>query len=381
MVKPMDLSQSSKDDEIFSTPVHSLTTLFPFDMKINKLIIQHLTGDDFLKLSEVSTSFSGYVNNYQMHKIRLLIHESGLRKLDVEALLSSKRQYQHIKITRLEYAHLAIPDLFRRFAHSLVSIYTAYDFLMEEVHLMSVETLIMVHLEGSSGYYEHGLLGTVANLKSLQLQGRHPFQAELVNCLQNNSSSLEELVLEKNAQDSFFNIRRIPKLQLKSFKLDASAFEGSVSMNFEKFLAGLNTLKEIKILKCSYNMLDRICNNSVFSVERVTFSPSEPIRDFLPYGFEFHRNENITYMGLVLVKETLLRELLPKLPRLTTLYLSDPTPSMFKYIITNAPNLKEFRYAYFREAFYDIDLVRAIYQNEASKHLPNVPEDLIITQI
>lgn len=129
-------------------------------------------------------------------------------------------------------------------------------------------------------------------------------------------------------------------------------------------------------------MLSKICNSSVFSVERVTFSPTESYRGpmFLE-TYDLKRNENITYMGLIVTSEALLQALLPNLPRLTTLYVSDPTPAMFKYIIANSPSLKEFRYAYFFEAYFSIELVRAIYEREASSGNEKVPKNLIITQI
>lgn len=201
-----------------------------------------------LKLSEVSKSFSAYVNNFQIDKIRLLIHETGERKLDMENLLASKREYKHIKITSLLYAYPLIPDLFQRFAHSLSSIYTAYDFdfqFQEGSQLPSVKNLTMVLSE--SPYFEHGLLSTVSSLKTLHLQGRTNFPLQLYKCL-NNNNFLEELTLEKNAQDSFFANRRMPNfnLQLKSLKLDSSNFEDMARQNFERFLASLTTLKEIK---------------------------------------------------------------------------------------------------------------------------------------
>lgn len=373
--------EMSQQDENSSVPP-AATQPLPFDLKVNKLIMQHLSGADFLKLSEVSTAFSTYVNNYQMDTIRLLINETSERKLDVEALLYTKRHYKHIKIEKLVYAQHSVADLFRRFAYTLTSIHTGYDVALEGGHLPCVKSLIMVLGDGSNGYRENGLLSAVANLETLLLQGRHGSPMELVNCLSNNNN-LKKLTLEKNAQDSFFNNRKISKLslQLESFKLDSTQFVDMSEANFERFLAGSTTLKEIKVLKCSYPMLTKLFNSSALSVESLTFSPPAAHNDPFYYFCDFHMNENITYLGLILVNEPLLAQMLPKLPRLTTLYVSDPTPRMFKYIINVSPSLKEFRFAYFREAYYSLELVRAIYHREVSAGNPNVTKDLIITQI
>lgn len=313
---------------------------------------------------------------------RILIHETKARKLDVEALLSSNRQYRHIKIKKLVYAHHSAADLFRRFAYTLASIHTAYDFQLERGQLPSVKTLIMVLDEDSNGYLEDGLLSTVSNLEFLQLHGRNAFPMQLVNCL-NNNSKLKHLILEKNAQDTFFNNCQFSKfsLQLQSLKLDSSQFEDMAEQNFERFLASMTTLKEIKVLRCSFKMLNKIVNSSMFSVESLTFSPPAAYSNPLFCIYDFGLNENITYLGLILVDEKLMTELLPKLPRLTTLYVSDPTPPMFKCVITSSPSLKEFRFAYFREAYFSLELVRAIYQREVTAGNPIVTKGIIITQI
>lgn len=371
-----DISQQQMDE----TPPSSPKPLFPFDAKVNKLIMQHMTGVDLLNLSEVSRNFCDYVDYNCMDKIQLVIHETLVKKLDVEPLLDSKRNYKHIRVTSLVYASTSMADIFDRFASSLVSVYSTYDFPLEPMSLLSVTTLKMVLGEGS-GYREQGILSSVTNLKTLHLYGRHNYASELVNCLEHNSS-LEELALEGHAQDSLFSSRRLPSfnMNLKCLKLDSTQFQDNSDENFERFLSRSTRLEELKVLRCNFTMFAKICNCAAFRVQHITFSPPYA-HVAVHYQFEFNMNWDISYLGLILVNEGLVRVVLPKLPRLDTLYVSDPTPAMFKFIITHSPSLKNFRYAYFRDAYYDYDLVCSIYQKEVLTGNPMVPRNLIITQI
>lgn len=307
-------------------------------------VLEYLSGKDLLSLTEVSRQWNQLIGQSQeaMNKIRVIINENWSREFDIEDLIDSERQYKHIKITSLLRRRDHVHQFFDKFAYSLVSIDSRYDFEMKGLQLPQLEWLAI------RGPYKHifledSLLDSVINLKTLIIEGSTRFPNNIVCCLKVNPG-LEELVLECGATEDLFKCMSHPvDIRLKTLKLDKVSFPIShIEANIGKFLGTqLNSLEELKLMNCEFMFFCRIFN-TMRNLRCLTYSPDDPSYDPQAY---FEPNQNLVELRLIVVSESLLHMLLPAVPKIEKLYISDPTPLMFKVALFEHPSLVKLSYA------------------------------------
>jgi hypothetical protein len=122
--------------------------------------------------------------------------------------------------------------------------------------------------------------------------------------------------------------------------------------------------------------------NSFKGLKRLTFSPMN-LHD--SQGYSLNSHPNLTELNLICVDKPMLEKILPKLPKLQKLYVSDPSLQMMKAIFTIPQKLVEFRYAFIdietmTNKIITIEEVRELYE-AFKKSCDNVNHNIDISQI
>lgn len=349
-------------------------TMDPFTMlheDLHPQILLHLTGSDFLKLSEVSKKmyeFTKETNNAK-EKILLFINEDRNREFDKIMVEEIKRSYKGIRVHKLFRTRQNVLELFKNFGQFLTYIDTTFDFDMCGVELPKVKSLSM---HPYPRYFEYGLLSSVNNLEKLHLSGKtkHPYR--IYECL-SASPGLKELVLENGAADQTFSfVVNDIGIQLKVFKTNDTIFENHIQPNFLSFMATQQvSLQEFKLLKCDMELLSKLLYGAP-NVKRFTFSPT--IRHVTwPYYLSFPQVEEI---NLINISDRQLPVMLSKFPNVKKLYIGDITPYMFRYLLFNVPSLREFRFAHFGRYNFSVHELRTFYQQQKTQRQRNLNENI-----
>lgn len=325
---------------------HALAKQFRIDIDLFPLVFQHLTGSDLLRLSEVSRMFYQLTSRKEeLLKIQIIVKEGWDREFDAEVIRHTNRKYTSINVNQLLRRRDQVLKLFNNFAEHLMSIETCFDFEMGEILLPHLKFLRINMKLGI--YLQKGLLSCVSNLERLQISGEVRFPENIVNCLKSNIG-LKELALEDGTAEAVFRcmMKQPIEVQLNVLKIYKSDFKEPALTNFCDFLeTQVDSLKELKLLRCDLRVMADIFNE-LPNLKRLTYSPSN--YDFFPKP-EFQEHMNIEEMNLILVNNDQFENLLSHVPNLKNLYIADPSVQMFKFLIYNAPGLREFRFAYFEE--------------------------------
>lgn len=310
-------------------------------------ILKYLSGNDLLNLTEVSRQWNQLIGQspVAMNKIQLVINENWSREFDIEDVISSERQYKHIKITSLLRRRDHVYQFFDQFASSLVSIDSLYDFDMNGLQLPHLEWLAI------RGPYKHiflddSLLDAVVNLKTLIIEGSTRFPEKIISCLKLNPG-LKELVLEYGATEDVFKCMTHPvDIHLKTLKLDKVSIR-YIEANIGKFLGTqVNSLEELKLMNCDVLFFCKIFN-TMKNLRCLTYSPDDSSYVPRPY---FEPNESLVELRLIVVSAPLLQLLLPAVPKVEKIYLSDPTLSMLRFALFSHPSLMKISFAAIRGA-------------------------------
>lgn len=353
----------------------------PFSMideSLHDLVLQHLTGSDVLKMTEVSREWNQLITktNDQESKIQLSITENWGMEFDADVVKNTTRKYSSIKVNTLLRTRNQVFKLFCNFAEFLITVNTRFDFDMNGLKLPSVKSLAITMLDYPH-FFENGLLSSVNGLMKLEISGKNPFPEKIVECLQSNPG-LIELVLEEGAENAIKCLNEPVNIKLKVLKMNKAHFTPAVEANFVKFLASqIDSLQELKLLHCDFMLMCRIFNN-MKNLRRLTFSPSN--RDFFQ-SVSLKPQENLEELNLILVSSLTLQSFLQQTPNLKKLYISDPTSAMFKFVIDESLSIEEFRFSSFRGVNVNMDDVIEFYEHEISNDQSNINKRLKIIQI
>lgn len=329
--------------------------------KIYALILQHLSGSDVLNLSEVSHEWYQLIacSEDEIKKFHLEIAEGWDREFDIEDVENSSRRYNSVKVKRLFRQRDHIPPMFVYLADFLVSIDTVFDFDMKGIQLPNVRSLRM-RTTSVSSIIEDGLLGAVTNLTKLELSGPKFNWSKVISCLEANAG-LVELSLENEVPEEIFKtLDHSIEAQLQVFKVDKANFSHCIHVNLLKFLAHhLLSLVELKILRCDVYVFNDIFNG-LTNLRSLTYSPAV-YSSF--HGFELKDHPKLEELNLVCISPPILQHILPCVPHLKKLYISDPTIQMFRFVLFKAPCLREFKYAFVRDTI-DNECLSKVYEVE-----------------
>lgn len=347
------------------------------DIALHSLILQHLSGSDLIKLSEVSTNHCDIITKRSEEgeeKVVLFVDENWTREFDPD-LIEIRRSYNSIRVHQLFRTRENVFKMIRRFDQFLTCIDTTFDFNMHGLKLPKVKSL---SLHPYPRFFEFGLLSSVSNLKKLHISGKSRHPERIYDCL-SASPGLQELTLENGAADQTFSFD-IDEfgIKLKVFKTNDTNFEDHIETHFVMFMTTQrDSIQEIKLLKCDFSLLVKILGETP-TIKRVTFSPT-----IHPFAWQpFKAYPNIEEMNLIHIAEQQLPILIARVPNLKKLYIADPTVNMFRQLLFRAPALREFRYAHFpRETVNNHDLKTYYLQHRAANY-PNINRNIeIISQI
>jgi hypothetical protein len=312
-----------------------------------QLILQHLSGSDLLRLSESSNEWNQLIANSpeSTKQLKLFIDENWNHEFDFKVIKNTNRTYENVVIKNLLRSRVEVHKIFCRFDDFLVSIDTSFDFQMNGIQLPRLKSLRLA-TTCPSAHFQHGLLSAVINLEKLELSGPNQYPEKVVECLQANPD-LKILILENEAPEQVFRcLDDAVDFQLNVLKLDKADFSDGTDHNLRKFLSGqINSIVDLKVLNCNFALF---C--SIFTYMKrlrcLTYSPATS--NMFPQSCSFEPHPSLEELNLIQVSLPMLQTFVLYTPKLKKLYLSDPTPSMFKLIMNHAKELVEFRYAFLR---------------------------------
>lgn len=352
--------------------------LSKIDDMLHSLIFQHLTSSDVLRTLEVSREWNQLITKTKQveSKVQLSINETWNDEFNADILQNSNRKYTSVKVNTLLRSRDQVFKIFCNFAEFLVTVNTRFDFEMNGLKLPSVKSLT-IKTSDYPHFFEEGLLSSVSGLVKLEVSGKTPFPKKLIECLESNPGLLE-LVLEDGAEQVFKYLTDPVDVKLKVLKMNKTKLTAEFEKNFVMFLSTqIESLQELKLLQCDFLFMCKIFNH-MKNLKRLTFSPSD--RDFFQC-INIEPHPNLEELNLILVSPLTLQAFLSQTPKLKSLYISDPTFSMFKFILVGPPEIKEFRFAAFRLVNATVNDIIDAYEEQKAKSQLGFNNSMKIVQI
>ena len=320
---------------------------FPSQIElINELIMQHFSGNEIVKLSEVSPDMHNYIfsRKDQTAKIRLVIDQRVGSKRKPEGI-----NYEFTNIMR-PYQHICVKQHYNRFAalipnlsESLVTICSKCDMKLDGMTLPSITSLRLGICCSCHGkYYKNGLLEAVINLQELRIYARNsegPLKSKIVRCLKANKQ-LTKLSLERGVAAGLLdNSTSIFTFRIKFFELDARNFSEADESKFIEFLnSQAASLRELKITNCPFHFFEKILN-VLPNLQQLSY---KALHELLPLNISTY--PNIVDLTLINVREKIIRRWLPKLPNITKLCIDGLTKKTFEFITAKFTKIQEFSF-------------------------------------
>ncbi|KAG5676552.1 hypothetical protein PVAND_006377 [Polypedilum vanderplanki] len=252
---------------------YGLFSNIPLELYDN--ILQFLPEQDLLNVSLVSKEFHNAVFNSSVHmsKISIRMNVRNIRKLEISALMSSKRKYQNMKISSIDIDSINDKDyswfrfvtceILKRFSSSLIYIESDIDLEKFNVEIPNLKKLKFVNVPYKMlELSPTGLLSKLTKINELSLVYTMTWRSKviLLDYFKMNSNleilNINESSLETDFKLPYFNQELHPidyKIKLKKFSLTRCFWKSEnywqIIINFLKSQS--STLKFLKIDSCS----------------------------------------------------------------------------------------------------------------------------------
>lgn len=342
-------------------------------LHINDLILQHLPPYEIIDNFEVSTLWSKVIGDSSaaMKQLELIIDPVDCDiDFDLNALMDSKRKYQHIVIREFIRPQ-KYNKLLRKFSASLVSLNTLFDVpVAVDIQLPLLKSLSILDEGGS--FYDNGILSIMNDLKSLNIPGITKNTQVAIDFIK-KSQELESLVIEPESSETIF-IALPPEVPFKLKKLTCLVNE-RIHKNFLNFLEfQADSLEEVAIGGCSKEVFAMLYEMPNMKTVHCNLGAATNID-----GLDLKPNYNIVNLTLPYVNSELLKLAIHAAPNLNNLFVGLIVPETFHYIVRNAKSLRELKYMQFA---WDVktDYVE-LYEKMKKREGDNINSDIRLRKI